>query len=229
MEKRYSVLICDDSPAVHKSMMICLREENIQAISAYSAEEALQILRQNDIKIIILDIMLPGINGLEACREIRKTNSDIYMIMLSAKDEEVDRIVGLEVGADEYVSKPFSPRELSLHIKKLLGRMSAGNKSMTKEIVYGNVIVEPDSYQAFCNSKPLNLTPKEIKLLCYMINHVGKVVNRDTLLNEVWGIDYFGDIRAVDSLMKRLRQKLDAVHSGIVINSVYGIGYRLEK
>lgn len=225
MEK-YTVLICDDSKAIHDSLKGYLEEERFDVISAYDGETALDILRRHTVHVVLLDVMLPGISGYEVCREIRKS-SDVYIIMLSAKGEEIDRVVGLEVGADDYVPKPFSPRVVAIRVKKTVDRMYS--RLEPKKFTLAELTVFPESYQVFINGQEIPMSPKEVDVLSYMLANEGKVLTRDHIINAVWSYDYFGDTRVVDSVVKRLRQKLakDDVH--FAIRSVYGVGYKIEE
>lgn len=220
------VLICDDNRAMHDTITEYLNQEGIEVISAYDGESALEYLKNNNPDVVVLDVMLPGIDGYEVCRQIRKT-SDIFIIMISARGENVDRIVGLEVGADDYLSKPVSPREVVIRIKKAIRRNE--KKTAPKEFSLAELTVLPDSYQVFIKGEEVALTSKEIDVLSFLISNAGKVLTREHILNAAWGYEYCGDTRAVDTLIKRLRQKLlkDDLHFSI--RSVYGVGYVLEE
>ena len=224
MEK-YTVLICDDSKAIHNSLTSYLGEQGFDTISAYDGETALEKMRTNSVDVVLLDIMLPGMDGYEVCREIRK-NSDVYIIMLSAKGEEMDRIVGLEVGADDYVSKPFSPREVTIRIKKAMNRLYP--KRAAKKFTVGDLTVFPDSYQVFVQGQEILMTPKEADVLSYMVANAGKVLTREHILNAAWSYDYLGDTRVVDTIIKTLRQKLIKDDVNFTIRTIYGIGYKIE-
>lgn len=223
------VLICDDSVAVHRSLGRYLQKEGIEIISSYSAEEALDIIRKDSVSLMVLDIMLPGMNGLELCREVRRSDPDIIILMLSAKGEEMDRVIGLELGADDYVTKPFSPRELSVKIRNILSRMKKQQQSPAENMSFGRLVIDPSSYRAYYNSNYIELTQRELGVLELLIRNAGKVISREKIIETVWGYDYDGDQRAVDSLMKRLKQKLQGAGATLPIKSVYGVGYRLEK
>ncbi len=171
--------------------------------------------------------MLPGIDGLEVCRSIRKFKSKIYIIMLSARADEIDRINGLEVGADDYVVKPFSPRELSIRVKKAIRRLYSIND--INELSLAELRIYPDSYKAYVNDQEVQMTPKEIKTLSFMISNAGKVLTREQILNFVWGYEYYGDTRVVDTLIKRVCQKLTIQDNHFKISSVYGVGYKIEE
>lgn len=225
---KHKVLLCDDNYNVHTSLSKYMEAEGIILYSAYDGESALEALKAEDFDIAILDIMLPGMDGLDVCREIRKINEKIYIIMLSAKGEEIDRIVGLEVGADHYVVKPFSPRELTIFIRKTLKRLDNNIQSENK-IVFEDLEVYPESYQVFINGELIQLTPKEVEVLSCLIMSNSRVVSRESLLNKAWGYDYVGEERTVDSVVKRLRSKLQHEGSCVTVKSVYGVGYQLIK
>lgn len=222
---QHTVLICDDNIAIHRSINASLRSEGIEVVSVYDGESALQMIRNRKIDVIVLDIMLPGIDGYEVCREIRK-HSDVYIIILSAKGEEMDRIIGLELGADDYISKPFSPRELVIRIKKTLRRLNM--KSEERILTLAEITLYPDSYEVFLRDEKIDLTPKEINVLAFMLSNVGKVLTRERLLSVAWGYEYYGDTRVVDTLVSRLRQKLCKDNTHFAIRSVYGVGYKVE-
>lgn len=223
---RHSVLICDDNRAIHSSLTSYLTAEGIEAISVYDGESALQELRRRPVDVMVLDIMLPGMDGYEVCREARR-NSDIYIIMLSAKGDEVDRIVGLEMGADDYMGKPFSPRELVIRIKRALKRLYA--RSEPRKLTLAELTVLPEAYKVYIQGQEVEMTSKEIDVLSFLISNTGKALTREHILNAAWGYEYYGDTRVVDTLIKRLRQKLqrDKVH--FAIRSIYGVGYTIEE
>ncbi|HLR03458.1 MAG TPA: response regulator transcription factor [Virgibacillus sp.] len=223
---------------MHNHIGIVEDDENIQAIvSAYlekegytttilgSAEEAWELWEKNPPDMWVLDIMLPGMDGYELCRKIRAT-SDVPIIIISAKDDEIDKILGLELGGDDYLTKPFSPRELVARIKRLFKRTSHSDHSETsaeKLHVDGLTIVKNDR-RVFWEDKEVEITTKEFDMLLLLAEHVNRAFSREQLLSDVWGEDYFGSDRAVDDLIKRLRKKLDGIH----IDTVWGYGYRLR-
>lgn len=222
----YTVLICDDSKAIHDGLTSYLTEQKFNVISAYDGESALEKIRKHPVDVVLLDIMLPGIDGYEVCREIRK-NSNTYVIMLSAKGEEFDKILGLELGADDYVTKPFSPREVTIRIKRAMERLNPKNE--LKRFCVAELSVFPDSYQVFVRDEEIHLSPKEFEMLLYMVANAGKVLTRELILNAAWDYDYFGDTRVIDTMIRTLRQKLikDGVH--FTISTIYGVGYRIEE
>lgn len=223
---KHTVLICDDNIAIHSSLTSYLKSEGIGVISAYDGESTLQELRRHSIDVIVLDVMLPGMDGYEVCREIRK-QSDVHIIMLSARGEEMDRIIGLEVGADDYVSKPFSPREVVIRIKKALKRLYP--KQGPKTLTLAELTVLPDSYEVFVRGQKVEMTSKEIDVLSFMLSNAGKALTREHILNAAWGYEYYGDTRVVDTLIKRLRQKLSQENIHFAIRSIYGVGYKIEE
>lgn len=223
---KYTVLICDDNIAVHSSLTSYLNAEGIEVISAFDGETALRELHSRSVDVMVLDIMLPGMDGHEVCREVRKI-SDVYIIMLSAKGEELDRIVGLEVGADDYVTKPFSPREMVIRIRKALKRLYSIHD--VKKLTLAELTVLPDSYEVYVRDTKVELTSKEIDVLAFMLSNVGKALTREHILNAAWGYEYYGDTRVVDTLIKRLRQKLPLDNVHFAIRSIYGVGYKIEE
>lgn len=226
MEHNITVLICDDNIAVHESINAYLQAEGMNSVSVYDGEKALKLLKENSFDLVVLDIMMPGLFGTEVCKEIRKT-SDIPILMLSAKSEEIDRIVGLEIGADDYITKPFSPREIVVRIKTILKRVQP-KKENIHYLKAGNLSIDIDGYEVLINNQEIEFTAKEVELLVFLVKNKGKVVSREELLYKVWGYDYIGDTRAVDTLIKRIRQKLPKTSTDFSIKSVYGVGYKFE-
>jgi len=222
--KKTTVLICDDSMAVHESLATYLRADGIAVISVCDGESALEQLCSNDIDLVILDLMLPDMPGTEICREIRK-HSAVPIIMLSAKSEEMDRIIGLELGADDYVTKPYSPREVSVRVQTILRRLRAPDEK--KMLSFAEMNIYPDAYEVYVKGEKIDLTPKEVEILAYLVANAGRVLSREQILSAIWGYNYYGDTRAVDTQIKRLRQKLPR-KKNFMIRSVYGIGYKLE-
>ena len=220
-----TVLICDDNIAVHESLSIYLKEANINVISAYDGESALQTLRSESIQLFILDLMLPGQFGLDILKELR-TFSDIPVLILSAKDSEFDRVLGLELGADDYVVKPFSPKEVAARVKVILKRV--GKSTKRYDLTFTNLRVNMDSYTAFVGGKSLNLTAKELEILALFAEKPDTVLTRERIMNTVWGYKYFGDTRAVDTQIMRIRQKLPET-AEFELTSVYGVGYKLVR
>lgn len=224
MEKP-TVLLCDDSKALHDGLASYLSEQGFLVVSAYDGETALERLRKFPVDVVLLDVMLPGMDGFEVCREIRR-RSDVYIIMLSARGEEDDRVRGLETGADDYVVKPFSPREVTIRIKRALRRLNP--REEPKTLRAAELTVLPDSYQVFVGGEEVRLSPKELEVLAYMAANVGRVLTREMILNAVWDYNYFGDTRVIDTMIRSLRQKLAHPDVHFAIATIYGVGYRLE-
>lgn len=223
------VLICDDNPVLFKSLTGYFEAENMEVLYASDGETALETLRGDNVDLMVLDVMLPGISGTEVCLEVRRT-SNMPILMLSAKGEEIDRIVGLEVGADDYVTKPFSPREVAIRCRKLLKRRMETETERTYTLA--ELTVLPDSYEAYIAGQRVTLASKEFEVLRYLISHAGRAMTREHIINAVWGYEYAGDPRIVDTLIKRLRQKLAAASTGSVhfsISTVFGVGYKAEE
>lgn len=221
-----TILICDDNETVHQTLQLYLLEAGFQVISAFDGASALDIISQNKIDLVVLDIMMPKMFGTEVCRQIRK-NSDLPIIILSAKVDEADRIVGLELGADDYVTKPFSPKEVVTRVKTVLRRTQPRKES--KVLQLGNLRVNPKAYEVFIQDHQIKMTPREVELLSYLMGRMGEVASREDILNAVWGYDYYGDVRAVDTLLARIRGKLSEHQTKVSFRSVYGVGYMIEE
>ena len=184
----------------------------------------MEILQQTQIDFLILDLMLPGKSGTEILKELRKF-SDVPVLILSAKNSEFDRILGLELGADDYITKPFSPREVATRLQVILKR--SGKQSSHKQIIFSNLSIDQNSYTACVNGQALSLTPKELNVLVLFASNPGVVLTRERILNSVWGGNYYSDIRIIDTQIKRIRKKIP-VDAGFEIFSIYGIGYKME-
>ena len=224
------ILICDDSPAVHESLSAYLHAEGFTVDSVYDGESALETVLENTRKydLIVLDVMMPKMFGTDVCREIRK-KSTVPIIMLSARGEEYDRIIGLELGADDYVTKPFSPREVCARIRNLLKRSLPQTAENGREKRAGNIIIDIQSFTARIGSRQLDLTAKEIDMLICFTENENCLLSREQLLEKVWGGSHDVDMRAVDTLVRRLRRKLELYNTGIELVSQYGMGYKMES
>ena len=224
-----TILVVDDEPAIIELLSYNLEKAHYHVLVARDGIEALQIARQQSPDLIILDLMLPGMDGLEVCREIRKA-AEIPIIMLTARGEEVDRVVGLELGADDYVVKPFSVRELMARIKTVLRRVQPTTASTDDTLTAGELTLYPQQHEVLWGQTAIELTPLEFELLEMFLRHPGQVLTREQLLSQVWGYDYHGDARVVDSAIKRLRKKFQAQKPGAVfIETVRGFGYRMPR
>ena len=224
------ILICDDNIATHEALSVYLKNDGMSYASAYDGEKALDMAKNAQFDLIILDIMMPRLFGTEVCKEIRKF-SEVPILMLTAKGEEIDRIVGLEIGADDYVVKPFSPREVVTRIKTILKRITpkeTTEKAEQKKLVFSDLTIDLDKYEVFIRGEKTEFTPKEIEIFYYLAENAGRVFSREQLLNKIWGYDYYGDTRAVDTQIKRLRKKLPENGVSFEIKSIYGVGYKFE-
>ena len=221
-----TILICDDNEAVHQTLQLYLREAGFQILSAYDGAAALEMIEQNQVDLVILDIMMPKLFGTEVCRQIRK-NSDLPIIILSAKVDETDRIVGLELGADDYVTKPFSPKEVVTRVKTVLRRTCLRKEQKISRL--GKLRVNLRAYEVFIDDRQVKMTPREVELLAFLMSRAGEVASREEILNAVWGYDYYGDVRAVDTLLARLRGKIPEKMANVAFRSIYGVGYIIEE
>ena len=224
----YKIMVADDDPNVHQSLNAYFRREGYQIISAYDGNQAVESVRSQRPDIAILDIMMPGMDGLMVCREIRK-ESNLPIIMLTAKGDEFDKLLGLEMGADDYITKPFSPREVLARVKAVLRRMhemKADDK--TSHLVVGNLDIDMTAFTVRLNGEQVPCTPKETEILWTLASNPGMVFSREHLLQSIWGYDFLGDTRAVDSHIKRIRAKLCQEGNDWDIRTVWGVGYRFE-
>jgi len=223
------ILIIEDEEDIVKGLKINLKDEGYEVDWALDGETGIRKAFEETPDLIILDIMLPEMDGLDVCRELRKKDVNIPILMLTAKKEEIDRVVGLEIGADDYITKPFSVRELLSRIKAHLRRVKREEKSVHSTYSFGDVEIDFIHYKIRRKGKELDATALEIKILKYLIENCGQVVSRDDLLNEVWGYDNYPTTRTVDNHILKLRKKIeeDPVHPKY-IHSVYGGGYRFS-
>lgn len=221
------ILICDDQPIIHETLGVYLENEGFEHVSAVDGLEALSLAKRESPDLIILDLMMPGKNGIDVCREIRQ-NSRVPIIMLTAKGEEIDRILGLELGADDYIVKPFSAREVVARIKAVLRRVHAAKTSEPETLRFDGLEINIGSYDVRVGGESVPLTPKEVEILHLLASQPGRVFEREQILAQVWGYDYFGDTRAVDTQIKRIRQKLPQENVSWGIKTVYGVGYKFE-
>ena len=220
------ILIVDDEEDILTLLEYNLEKAGFKVISADDGPEAIELTKKENPSLIILDIMLPSMEGTEVCKVIKRDNatSHIPIIMLTAKGEEVDRIVGLELGADDYITKPFSPRELVLRVKAVLKRMQGRQESGSSNIKAGNIKIDLERSVVISNGKPIKLTATEFKLLVELVKARGKVLSRDALLDRVRGMDYYVTDRTIDTHIRRLREKLGK--SAKHIETVRGFGYK---
>ena len=222
------ILICDYDPVVHESLGLYLTSEGYEHQSAYDGQQALEMFENQHPDLIVLDLMMPKMSGTDVCRTIRQKSS-VPIIMLTAKGEEIDRILGLELGADDYIVKPFSPREVLARIKAVLRRFSEKTEEEDSSIIrLPQLEISLENYQVKAAGKVIPCTPKEVEILHMLTSNVGQVFSREQILSRVWGYDYFGDTRTVDAHIKRIRQKLPQENVPWALKTVYGVGYRFE-
>lgn len=227
----YKILVVDDEKLIVKGIKFSLEQEGMEVDAAYDGEEALRLAAENDYSLILLDVMLPKIDGLEACQRIREF-SNVPIIMVTAKGEDMDKIMGLEFGADDYITKPFNILELKARIKAILRRSVrtvSVNQPKKSTIKIRELELELESRRCFINNKEKNLTAKEFDMLELFMENPGKVYSRENLLNTIWGYDYPGDARAVDVHVRRLREKIEEVPSDPkYIHTKWGVGYYFQ-
>ena len=223
------ILLVDDDPNIRQLVNLYLVKEGFEVAMADRGDAALAAFRQAQPNLILLDLMLPGMDGWQVCREVRKT-SNVPIIMLTAKDETFDKVLGLELGADDYIVKPFDMKELVARIKAVLRRFQQPEgKADQKALSFPGLNVNIGQYTVTFMDKELEMPPKELELLHFLASHPGMVFTREQLLEQVWGYDYFGDSRTVDVHVKRLREKLtEGEQLGWQIKTVWGVGYKFE-
>lgn len=233
MDNKKKVLVVDDEERIRRLIQMYLEREEFEVEEAENGTQALEMALENDYDVILLDIMMPEMDGIEVCTELRKEKTT-PIIMLTAKGEESNRVQGFEVGADDYIVKPFSPREVVLRVKAVLRRTGPASSHegshASNLIVFPNLTIDLDAYRVTSNGNEIALTPKEYELLVFLAQSPDKVFKREDLLKEVWQYEFFGDLRTVDTHVKRLREKLTQVskEAAQMIVTVWGIGYKLE-
>jgi DNA-binding response OmpR family regulator len=222
------IMIVDDDRNICDLLRLYMEKEGYEVILAHNGTEAISKFATAKPDIILLDIMLPQQDGWQVCREIRK-KSNVPIIMVTAKSETFDKVLGLELGADDYIVKPFDTKEVIARIKAVSRRISTSEpKSDIMEVKFENLAVNMTRYELRVNGKPVDTPPKELELLFYLASNPNKVYNRDQLLDEVWGFEYYGDSRTIDVHIKRLREKLEGVSNKWSLKTVWGIGYKFE-
>ena len=229
MNKQQTVLIADDEPQIREILSIYFKKEGFKVIEAADGAEALVQVQAGKPDIILLDIMMPVLDGLEVCKQVRKI-SDIPIIMLTAKDSDDDRILGLEIGADDYISKPFNTREVVARVKAVLRRTNASMSGQNKQVLeYPNLMINLSEYRVVAFGREITFTAKEMELLWCLASNPGIVFSRNQLLEKIWGYTYYGDTRTVDTHIMRVRHKLDIPpDSTWDIMTVWGVGYKFE-
>lgn len=221
---KLKILVVDDESRMRKLVKDFLTRKNFQVLEAGDGEEAMDIFyREKDINLIILDVMMPKMDGWEVCREIRKT-SKVPIIMLTARSDERDELLGFELGVDEYISKPFSPKILVARVEAILRR--TGQSNPEDVISCGGIVIDKAAHIASVDGVPMELSFKEFELLTYFLENEGIALSREKILNSVWNYDYFGDARTIDTHVKKLRSKMG--NKGEYIKTVWGMGYKFE-
>ncbi|WP_400242074.1 response regulator transcription factor [Niallia sp. JL1B1071] len=234
MEKEIKILVVDDEERIRRLLKMYLEREEFTVEEAEDGVSALSKALNTDYDVILLDLMMPGKDGMEVCKELREKKTT-PVIMLTAKGEEVNRVQGFEVGTDDYIVKPFSPREVVLRVKALLRRSTTttfeqSDNSSKDVIIFPALTIDHDAHRVLASGKEVSLTPKEYELLYFLAKSPDKVFDRELLLKEVWHYEFFGDLRTVDTHVKRLREKLNRVseEAASMIVTVWGVGYKFE-
>ncbi len=222
------ILVADDDRNICELLRMYLEKDGFSVVVAGNGEEALQKFDDDEPDLILLDVMMPRLDGWQVCRELRK-KSECPIIMITAKGETFDKVLGLELGADDYVVKPFEPKEIIARIKAVLrrtGKASAENDK--KEVTFDKLTVNMTKYELKVDGKVIDTPPKELELLFHLASNPNRVYTRDQLLDEVWGFEYYGDSRTVDVHIKRLREKLEGISEKWSLKTVWGVGYKFE-
>ena len=229
MKNPQTILIADDDANICELVRLYLEKEGFETVICFNGEKAMELFRGGNIDLAILDIMMPKMDGVSVCREIRK-ESKMPIIMLTAKGETFDKVLCLELGADDYVVKPFEGKELVARVKAVLRRTAPVEKEQEEEkiVSYDDITVNLSNYELILCGKSMDVPPKELELLYYLASHPNRVFTREQLLEDVWGFDYYGDSRTVDVHVKRLREKLEGVSDKWDLKTVWSVGYKFE-
>ncbi len=221
------ILIVDDDTNICDLLKLYIEKDGFTAITANDGLTAVKLNETEKPDLILLDIMLPALDGWQVCREIRKTSS-VPIILVTAKGEVFDKVLGLELGADDYITKPFDTKEVVARIKAVLRRTAKESEYTTKEVAYDKLKINLTNYELVVDGKAIDTPPKELELIYHLASNPNRVYTRDQLLDEVWGFDYYGDSRTVDVHVKRLREKLEGVSPLWELKTVWGVGYKFE-
>lgn len=221
------ILVVDDDQNICELLRLYVEKEGFEVVIANDGRVALEVFEAENPDLILLDIMLPELDGWQVCREIRK-RSQCPIIMLTAKGEVFDKVLGLELGADDYVVKPFEAKEVTARIKAVLRRLGKNSSETVKEVKYDKLSINLTNYELRVNGAQVDTPPKEMELIYHLASNPNRVFTRDQLLDEVWGFDYYGDSRTVDVHVKRLREKLEGVSDKWTLKTVWGVGYKFE-
>ena len=221
------ILVVDDDINICELLRLYLVKEGYNVVTCNDGLSAVSMCESESPDLMLLDIMLPGLDGWQVCREIRK-KSNVPIIMLTAKSETFDKILGLELGADDYISKPFDTKEVIARVKAVLRRSITEESQSIKEVKYDKLVINLTNYELIVDGKSVDTPPKELELIFHLASNPNRVYTRDQLLDEVWGFDYYGDSRTVDVHVKRLREKLENVSDQWSLKTVWGVGYKFE-
>ncbi len=221
------ILVVDDDRNINELLRLYLEKEGYSVASTYDGVDAIKKFEDHKPDLVLLDIMLPGMDGWQVCREIRK-KSEKPVILITAKGETFDKVLGLELGADDYIVKPFDAKEVVARIKAVLRRYSGAENDTVKEVRYDNLVVNLTNYELRVAGQLVDAPPKELELLYHLASNPNRVYTRDQLLDEVWGFEYYGDSRTVDVHIKRLREKLEGKSDQWSLKTVWGVGYKFE-
>ncbi len=225
---QYKILIVDDDENICELLRLYLKKDGFETIVANDGKQAVEYAKIHNPDLILLDIMLPQLDGWQVCREIRKS-SEVPIIMLTAKGETFDKILGLELGADDYITKPFETKEVVARIKAVLRRSNDNDKqNKIEEVRFDKLKINLTNYELVVDGKSIDTPPKELELIYHLASNPNRVYTRDQLLDEVWSFDYYGDSRTVDVHVKRLREKLENVSQEWSLKTVWGVGYKFE-
>lgn len=220
------ILIVDDDKNISELLRLYLDKEGYETVCAFDGEEAMAVFKEERPNLILLDIMLPKVDGRQVCREIREV-SDTPIIMLTAKGETFDKVLGLNLGADDYITKPFDAKEVVARVKAVLRRFHPVANDL-KEVNYDKLTINLTNYSLIVNDEKIDTPPKELELIFHLASNPNRVFTRNQLLDEVWGFDYYGDSRTVDVHVKRLREKLENISDMWALKTVWGVGYKFE-
>ena len=232
------ILIVEDELSILKLLTYNLEQEGYEVESAMEGDKGLEMALSNSYDMILLDLMLPNNDGMEICRELRQEKSEVPIIMLTAKDSEIDKILGLEIGADDYITKPFSPREVIARMKAIFRRYKKSENKKEVEskqtqeevVIVGDIMIYPDKYEVFVRDVLIEITPKEFELLIYLARRTGRILSREQLLNAIWHYDFAGETRIVDVHISHLREKIEKnTKKPEYIITARGFGYKLEE
>lgn len=222
-----TVLIVEDDSNIAELLRLYLEKEGYRVVTATDGNQGVDLFRSVEPDLVLLDLMLPGLDGWGVCRAIRQT-AQTPIIMLTAKGETVDKVAGLKMGADDYITKPFEMKEVLARIEAVLRRGSLPEESTRKRLTFDKLVIDLDSFELIVDGRKIDTPPKEMELLYHLASSPNRVYTRNQLLDEVWGFDYFGDSRTVDVHIKRLREKLEGVSDQWCLKTVWGVGYKFE-